>query len=73
MECFIKTIIIYNPYSGKCNVSKELDNIYRMLNGIEIVDISIFYPNRCKEITDYIQSELSKIDENYYLVLTIDN
>lgn len=50
--------------------------IVKYTNRVNVIfDIVIPYDckMKSKEITDYIQSELSKIDENYYLVLTIDN
>ena len=58
----IKTLIVFNPYSGRSSVKEELDNIYTELYKIGIVDISIFYPNRCMEITDYLKENGFRFD-----------
>ena len=50
--------------------------IVKYTNYVNVIfDIVIPYDCKMKkkEIVDYIQSELTKIDENYYLILTIDN
>ena len=43
-------------------IEKELDALKYLLNKRNICDITIFYPNRCKEITDYLKTNGNRFD-----------